>query len=79
MYPAFGSGPCDPALASLKYIRFRDLNGESHKGVFTKSDVYYHRQTIAFGDWWLKLPASDGEKMFDEEITPEIHRRRARS
>ena len=73
MYAAFAIGPHDPAPASLKYIRFRDLNDNSHKGVFTKSYVYYHRETLACGDWWMKLPASDGDRMFNDEITPKIY------
>lgn len=73
MYAAFAIGPHDPAPASLKYIQFRDLNSNSHKGVFTKAYVYCHRETLACGNWWLELPASDGERMFDDEITPNIY------
>ena len=73
MHPAFASGPCDVIPVSLKYVRYRDLNDKSHKGEFTKSDVYYHRKSMVNGTWWLEIPPREGDEMFEGEKTPEIY------
>ena len=71
MHAAFTCTPCDIAPASLKYVRYRDLNDKSHKGEFNESDVYYHRQSIVIGNWW-QIPAREGERMFEDERTPDL-------
>ncbi|CAF9942142.1 hypothetical protein IMSHALPRED_003380 [Imshaugia aleurites] len=73
MHAVFEYCPYNIAPASLKYVRYRDLNEESHKGEHTESDVYYHRETMANGTWWLKIPAREEEKMFEDDRTPIIY------
>lgn len=72
MHSVFESYPYDVAPASLKYVRYRDLNDNPHMGGHTESDVYYHRERMANGSWWLKIPVRRSEIMFEEEMTPAV-------
>ena len=72
MHLVFASGSYGLNPASLRYVRYRDLNSKSYKGEFSKSEVYYHRENMVDGTWWLKIPASQGEGMFEYARTPNI-------
>lgn len=72
IHSAFTSGSSDLAPANLKFVRYRDLNDKSYRGNFTKSDVYYHRESMADGTWWLKIPARQVDIVFEDERTPKI-------
>ena len=64
------TGSIDLAPATLKYIRYFDLNERSHKGEFRMLEVYYHRESVANGSWWVKLPPRRAQSVFDDERVP---------
>lgn len=34
--------------------------------------IFYHRETPVDGEWWMRVPADEGEQIFAEGRTPRI-------
>lgn len=56
----------DNVSANLKLVRYMPLDPSGN------IEVYYHRETPVDGEWWLRLPQDESEKMFSEGRTPRI-------
>lgn len=72
MHLVLASGSYGLTPGSIKYVRYRDLNSKSYKGEFSKSEIYYHRENMVDSTWWLRIPATQGEGMFEYARTPNI-------
>lgn len=44
----------------------------SYMGKHNNTNVYYHRSSRRCREWWIALEGSEGERMFEEERTPQI-------
>jgi len=62
----------DQVPQTLRYLRYRHLLSKPYQGERQESTVWYHRQEPKDGNWWIKLDEGEGEKMFEEERTPQI-------
>lgn len=76
----FNSGDFWPFLASLggkvsvnlKLIRFMPFHQIYGRPRAWETEIYYHRVTPVDGEWWIRLPLEEGEKIFSEGSTPRI-------
>ena len=41
-------------------------------GLTRKANIFYHRETPCNGEWWMRVPADEGEQIFAEGRTPRI-------
>ena len=56
--------------ANLKLLRYIP---QSHVyDSLPDKDIFYHRETPLDGDWWLRVPADQGEQIFAEGRTPRV-------
>ena len=62
----------DKVSSTLRLIRYRHLHPDAHKGETSRTDVYYHRQSPANGEWWLCINGEEGERIFEEGRTPRL-------
>ena len=57
--------------ANLKLLRYISLS-QWHNGLIRRVEVFYHRETPYDGEWWMRVPADEGEQIFAEGRTPRI-------
>lgn len=63
---------------TIRYIRYRYLTPKYKFGERQRTAVYYHRQEPCNGSWWNRLGEDESEKMFNEDLTPQIDDESAR-
>lgn len=56
--------------ANLKFLRYRPLSRVHNP--LRKTQIYYHRETPFYREWWYPLPDEECEQDFAEARTPRI-------
>ena len=56
--------------ANLRLLRYIPQS-HVHDGLRNKN-IFYHRKTPLDGEWWLRVPADEGEQIFAEGCTPRV-------
>ena len=57
--------------ANLKLLRYISLS-QVHNDLHSRADIFYHRETPLDGEWWMRIPADEGDQIFAEGRTPRI-------
>ena len=60
-FQTFVGSPGRNVSANLKLLRY-----------MPQKTVFYHRETPLDGEWWMRVPADEGEQIFEEGRTPRI-------